>query len=508
MLRISRLRCLIAIVMVSLCAGCITDKDDDGTHAEAMLEKGESLMASGRYPEALMTLLQAAELADSDSVPDLSMNIHLLTADIYQRDGYTDRAVYHLRQALRFGRLADSPTVPDIWTSLAIAYSENKDFDIATATADSILLRYSHLKEDNPEAWAQTNLRLLEVYVNASDTAKSAKSFTVASAGIERPLESREYVTVGRMYGNAGDCRMAHVYLDSALKTARTPADTMACRLRLGEILRMEGRDQEAVMAEHSYYEWLGTSVSERLREEPIRVEAEFNQWKCARQRHKTGAFLTYGGVAAAVIAIAVIAIVIFWRRRRLLDGKRIDGIEEQLESMHARLKEIDTEILSRSAEKGDVADNNDSRTRKLMMEKVVFANRIADIRSKCGNDGQDDSTLPDVTATFRSEGSRQQFYGFGRLLMESPMRDYESEDGVAKSWEMCKRKQKALPKPEDGMTLKEEDLHLYLLQECGLTVKAVAMVLDVPQKTVYTRLTRLRTKIESLRNPPENTED
>ncbi len=257
MLRISRLRCLIAIVMAWLCAGCITDTDDDGSHAEAMLEKGESLMASGRYPEALMTLLQAAELADSDSVPDLSMNIHLLTADIYQRDGYTDRAAHHLRKALHFSRLADSPTEPDIWTSLAIAYSENKDFDIATATADSILLRYSRLKADNPEAWAQTNLRLLEVYVNASDTAKSAKSFTVASAAIERPLESREYVTVGRMYGNVGDCRMAHAYLDSALKTARTPADTMACRLRLGEILRMEGRDQEAVMAEHSYYEWL-----------------------------------------------------------------------------------------------------------------------------------------------------------------------------------------------------------------------------------------------------------
>ena len=507
MLRISRLRCLIAIVMAWLCAGCITDTDDDGTHAEAMLEKGKAEMASGRYPEALMTLLQAAELADSDSVPDLSMNIHLLTADIYQRDGYMDRAAHHLRKALRFGRLADSPTVPDIWTSLAIAYSENKDFDMATATADSILLRYSRLKADNPEAWAQTNLRLLEVYVNARDTVRSSECFA-ASAGIERPMESRQYVTVGRMYGNAGDCRMAHVYLDSALKTARTPADTMACRLRLGEILRMEGRDQEAVMAEHSYYEWLGTSVSERLREEPIRIEAEFNQWKCARQRQKTGAFLTYGGVAAAVIAIAGIAIVIFWRRRRLLDGKRIDGIEEQLESMHARLKEIDTEIQSRSAEKGDVADNNDSRTLKLMMEKVVFANRIADIRSKCGNDGQDDSTLPDVTATFRSEGSRQQFYGFGRLLMKSPVHDYESEDGVMKSWEMCKRKQKALPKLEDGMTLKEEDLHLYLLQECGLTVKAVAMVLDVPQKTVYTRLTRLRTKIESLRNPPENTED
>lgn len=508
MLGISRLKCLIAIVMAGICAGCMTDTGDNGTHAEAMLEKGKAEMASGRYPEALMTLLQGAELADSDSLPDLSMTIHQLAADIYQRDGYMDRAVYHLRQALHFGRLADSPTVPDIWTGLAIAYSENKDFDMATATADSILLRYSRLKADNSEAWAQTNLRLLEVYVNAGDTAKSTKSFTVASAGIERPMESREYVTVGRMYGNAGDCRMAHVYLDSALKTARTPADTMACRLRLGEILRKEGRDQEAVKMEHSYYEWLGTSVSERLREEPIRVEAEFNQWKLTKQRQKTGAFLTYGGIAAAVTAIAVIAIVIFWRRRRLLDGKRIGGIEEQLESMHARLKEIDTEIQARSAEKGDVADNNDSRTRKLMMEKVVFANRIADIRSKCGNDGQDDSTLPDVTATFRSEGSRQQFYGFGRLLMERPVHDYESEDGVMKSWEMCKRKQKALPKLEDGMTLKEEDLHLYLLQECGLTVKAVAMVLDVPQKTVYTRLTRLSTKIESLRHPPETTED
>ena len=437
---------------------------DDGRLAVALLLKGNCEYNDARYPEALRSLLEASGLADTDTIHYWSMRAHELLHYIYKNGYQADKSVEHLRKAALYSRLANRP-MNELYnrSDMAVSYLDDRRYDAAVALADSILREYSWMRGDAPDVWGEINYYLIQVYAETGDNEKALKAFHYVSK-TAHPRQPLYYLAVNQMFVNLEEYDKAAVYLDSARITATTREDSMIYSRHLAERLRREGREEEAIPLELAVKKWSDSVATTTLSRSLTQVEADFNRDRWLRQQESSRRLKILGWTAAIVILIAGGATLIFIRRRRRMQQERLLAMMDELKSTLETLKARDAELDS-------LIDNDNDASKghldELIGSKVEFIKHVADYWTKYGGDDYDGKgiDLRKIVAELRSPESMQLFH------------DLAEKNRV--KW------------PD----LKEKDLLLQTLLGLGLSIKAIAMLLNEPVKTIYSRHSRLRAK-------------
>lgn len=436
---------------------------DDGRLAVALLLKGNCEYNDARYPEALRVLLEAAELADRDTIHYWSMRAHELLHYIYKNGYQADKSVEHLRKAALYSRLANRP-MNELYnrSDMAVSYLDDRRYDAAVALADSILREYSWMRGDAPDVWGEINYYLIQVYAETKNNDKALKAFHYVSKAAH-PRQPLYYLAVNQMFVNLEEYDKAAVYLDSARITATTREDSMIYSRHLAERLRREEREEEAIPLELAVKKWSDSVATTTLSRSLTQVEADFNRDRWLRQQESSRRLKILGWTAAIAILIAGGATLIFIRRRRRMQQERLLAMMDELRNTFETLKTRDEELR--------VLINDEGRPKgqlgELLEDKVAFIRHVADCWSRYGGDDYDGKgiDLRHIVADLRAPESMRLFHDLA-----------EKNRG---RW------------PD----LKEKDLLLQTLLGLGLSVKAIAMLLDEPVKTIYSRHSRLRAK-------------
>lgn len=353
-----------------------------------------------------------------------------------------------------------------IWGSVASTYDEENQHDMAVATADSILREYDWMQKDNPVWWQNINFFLLPVYADAKENDKALKAFSYIR-NKPNPLGYAYFLGVCQMHANIGDNNTANIYLDSAFMISRTHRDTMVCNGYLAKRYRREGRDEEAIRLEYLVKKWSDSIASVTLNQSLAQVEADFNRDKWVRQQEKNRRLKLLGWTAAAAILIAGAVAMIFIRRRQRKNQERLIALESELRNTFDALQIREEELKTLVKDKNEASGK---RINELLNERQTFIQHVADYWIKYG--GKDNNgkgmDIKDIV---------------DRLRAPETMRPYlESADRERQKWP----------------ALNDKEVLLKTMLDSGLTVKVIAMLLDEPCKTIYTRRKRMEEKLKA----------
>ncbi len=444
-----------------------TENGDNRRLSISLFLKGTYEFSSEFYPQALSSLLQSAELADHDTLPYWSMRIHELIADTYKKGYQDDKSIVHYRLAKNYSRLTHS-TIHELcnWIDVAIAYSNDNNYKLAILTADSVIKEYASFEKKDPVWWKNINFLLLPVYADAKENDKALKAFSYIR-NKPNPLGYAYFLGVCQMHANIGDNNTANIYLDSAFMISRTHRDTMVCKGYLAERYRREGRDEEAIQLEYLVKKWSDSIASATLNQSLAQVEADFNRGKWLRQQEKNRRLKIMGGTAAALILIAGVVGMLLIRHRQRKNQNRLIALESELRNTFNALQIREEELKTLVKDKDEASGK---RINELLNERQTFIQHVADYWIKYGgNDnngkGMDIKDIMD------------------RLRAPETMRPYlESADRERQKWP----------------ALNDKEVLLKTMLDSGLTVKVIAMLLDEPCKTIYTRRKRMEEKLKA----------
>lgn len=462
--------------LLSLPLEYFRDANDSRRLAIALFLKGRCLFSVARYPEALHVLLEASELADNDTIAYWSMRIHELISDTYRAAFQGDISIMHLHKAKKYSRLAHRE-ISELynWTDIATTYNEEGQQGLAVATADSILREYDWMRKDNPVWWKNINFLLLPVYADAKKNDKALKAFSYIR-NKPNPLGYAYFLGVCRMHANIGDNNTANIYLDSAFMISRTHRDTMVCKGYLAERYRREGCDEEAIRLEYLVKKWSDSIASATLNRSLAQVEADFNREKWLRQQEKNRRLKLIGWSAAAVILLGGCAAMILIRHRQRKNQDRLIALESELRNTFDALQIREEELKTLVKDKDEASGK---RINELLNERQTFIQHVADYWIKYG--GKDNNgkgmDIKDIV---------------DRLRAPETMRPYlESADRERQKWP----------------ALNDKEVLLKTMLDSGLSVKVIAMLLDEPCKTIYTRRKRMEEKLKA-ENKQDNGDD
>ena len=313
--------------------------NNDSLETQSLFYKGVILNYKGEYPEALKSLMFAADMAaDNDD------NFYHAMACREQADIYYKLFTHHKRaelshQAAHYFNLADKP-LHSVWERVGEAYSLAKIDSLTNAL--SLLDSIRDEVVNNPSSLLRANwLRAyaLVKYKNKDYNTVVETLNSIPSTGAS--MLGNDYYILGRAYRNLGDIDSAIINLDNLSCNMIAMSDTLSMLHLKSLLYEDQGHLQEALEARKEYE---NLSVPERdplIANPPIAVAGDYYEQIAnlnKRLLHKESV------IRNLILILGIVVIVwsiLFWKGRNKRLQIQLNHLVDQLKILEKQKNAI-----------------------------------------------------------------------------------------------------------------------------------------------------------------------
>ena len=448
------------------------------SHDEKMLalyEQGVSQSGSGQYHAAVLSLTQAADIAEAKEDQHYIGLINQQLAYSCKATANHGDALNYMKKALKAFELSgDVKEKNQTFLETGKLYYHLEDYNMANRVLKSSLILAKSQKDTLLEVQA------LEAY-SALELAKSDRNPELAIKMLERIQLLGQKTSPGAKglmayalalesdYENA--CKWLYEAQKEAVLVNDLTAESLLRRLKFREyqIMSLMGDDRKALEALEYYTASSRNAEKEALAQSVAASQRSFFQQQSEQAQQKLNNLKLKVIVGLLLINLIAVMIYVFSRNKRIAIHHRL--AEEQAEN--ERLMGIAEELQS----KIQTISSKDSG-KKIQSVKMDVLERLCEQYYVYeGTDNLQPKILKEVKSVV--EGFRKDPKSIEEMLDAN-------YDGLVADLR------------EKATSLKEDDIRLFCFVAAGFSSTTISTLIEKEKPVVYNRISRLKTKIAS----------
>lgn len=314
----------------------------DSLEAQTLFYLGVLLGYRGDYSEALISLMESADI--SKNTGD---HFYLAMAYREQADIYTD--LYAFEQAAKFGKLASevflqaNRPLHAAWEQVSLiqtlSYSDNSEEGtklIDKLLNDSIIQSDAFLKR-------RVYLHACELSIKLSDVDRAEKYFNAFLKEGGKP-SSKLYAAMTRIRLKSADTDNAKQFYLKAISNAEDETDSLAAKLALAQLQVAESDFQQAYLNQTKVYYQLNTRENRLITHPYTSLLSEHYHTKSIEQTIQKQAAQQRVWISILVIILLILfscVLFLYYRKRLLRKELEIEHIFADMQSLQIKLESL-----------------------------------------------------------------------------------------------------------------------------------------------------------------------